>query len=65
MVLVGPRIRAFDGTLLGGGSSWDVQMTKVASTAASCSCARSAERAEQRKKQIARGAAGALRILAA
>src|SRR3954469_11530944 len=29
MVLVGPRISAFDGTLLGDKKQWDVQMTKV------------------------------------
>src|SRR5688572_16021434 len=29
MVLVGPRIKEFNGTLLGPGHRWDVQMIKV------------------------------------
>ena len=65
MVLVGPRIRSFDGTLLGGGSRWDVQMTKVAVDGSELLVCAVGGTPAQRKKQIARGAAGALRILQA
>lgn len=65
MVLVGPRIRAFDGTLLGDGHRWDVQMTKVAVDGSELLVCAVGGSADQRKRQIARGAAGALRILAA
>ena len=64
MVLVGPKIRTFDGTLLGQGARWDVQMTKVASDGSELRVCAVGGSAEARKKQIARGAAGALRILA-
>jgi len=64
MVLVGPKIRTFDGTLLGQGARWDVQMTKVAIDGSELLVCAVGGSAEQRKKQIARGAAGALRILA-
>jgi hypothetical protein len=63
MVLVGPKIRTFDGTLLGQGARWDVQMTKVAIDGSELLVCAVGGSAEQRKKQIARGAAGALRIL--
>lgn len=65
MVLVGPRIREFNGTLLGGGTRWDVQMTKVDVDGSELLVCAVGGTAEQRKKQIARGAEGALRILAA
>jgi hypothetical protein len=65
MVLVGPKIRTFDGTLLGQGARWDVQMTKVAIDGSELLVCAVGGSSEQRKKQIARGAAGALRILAA
>ena len=65
MVLVGPRIRSFNGTLLGGGQRWDVQMTKVKVDNSELLVCAVGGSAEQRKKQIARGAAGAVRILAA
>ena len=64
MVLVGPKIRTFDGTLLGQGARWDVQMTKVAIDGSELLVCAVGGSSEQRKKQIARGAAGALRILA-
>ena len=64
MVLVGPKIRTFDGTLLGQGARWDVQMTKVAIDGSELLVCAVGGSAEARKKQIARGAAGALRILA-
>lgn len=65
MARVGPRIRSFDGTLLGDGNRWDVQMTKVAVDGAELLVCAVGGSADQRKRQIARGAAGALRILAA
>jgi hypothetical protein len=65
MVLVGPRIRSFDGTLLGGGQRWDVQMTKVSVDGSELLVCAVGGSTEQRKRQIARGAAGAVRILAA
>ncbi len=65
MVLVGPKIRSFDGTLLGQGARWDVQMTKVAIDGSELLVCAVGGSSEQRRKQIARGAAGALRILAA
>ena len=65
MVLVGQRIREFNGTLLGAGTKWDVQMTKVEIDGSELLVCAVGGTAEQRKKQIARGAEGALRILAA
>ena len=65
IVLVGPRIRDFDGTLLGGGARWDVQMTKVQVDGSELLVCAVGGTPAQREKQIARGAAGALRILAA
>ena len=65
MVLVGPRIREFNGTLLGAGCRWDVQMTKVDVDGSELLVCAVGGSPDQRKKQIARGAAGALRILAA
>ena len=65
MVLVGPRIKAFDGTLLGGGSRWDVQMTKVEVDGSELLVCAVGGTPDQRKKQMTRGAAGAMRILAA
>jgi hypothetical protein len=65
MVHVGARIREFNGTLLGGGSRWDVQMTKVEVDGSELLVCAVGGTAEQRKRQIARGAQGALRILSA
>jgi len=65
MVLVGPRIRSFDGTLFGGGCRWDVQMTKVAVDGSELLVCVVGGSAEQRTRQMMRGARGALRILAA
>ena len=64
MVLVGPRIREFNGTLLGGGHRWDVQMTKVDVDGSELLVCAVGGSAAERKRQIARGAAGAVRILA-
>lgn len=63
MVHVGARIKEFNGTLLGGGARWDVQMTKVSVDGSELLVCAVGGTAEQRKRQIARGAAGALRIL--
>jgi len=65
MVLVGPKISSFDGTLLGDGKCWNVQMTKVALDGDELLVCAVGGTAAQRTRQIARGAAGALRILAA
>ena len=65
MVLVGPRIREFNGTLLGAGHRWDVQMMKVHVDGSELLVCAVGGTAEARKRQIARGAEGALRILAA
>ena len=65
MVHVGARTGAFDGTLLGGGQRWDVQMTKVMVDGSPLLVCAVGGSAEQRAHQIARGAQGALRILGA
>ena len=65
MVLVGSRISEFNGTLLGDGHRWDVQMTKVEVDGSELLVCVVGGSAEQRKRQMERGASGALRILAA
>lgn len=65
MVLVGPKIKSFDGTLFGGGARWDVQMAKVAIDGSELLVCAVGGSPDQRRRQIARGAAGAMRILAA
>lgn len=65
MVLVGPRIKEFSGTLLGCGAAWQVQMMKVEIEGTELLVCAVGGTAEARKRQITRGAAGALRILAA
>ena len=65
MCLVGTRIREFNGTLLGGGCRWDVQMKKVDVDGSELLVCAVGGTPEQRKKQITRGAEGAVRILAA
>ncbi len=65
MVLVGPRIKEFSGTLLGAGSAWQVQMMKVDFEGSELLVCAVGGTAESRKRQITRGASGALRILAA
>jgi hypothetical protein len=64
MVLVGPRIQEFNGTLLGSGSSWQVQMQKIMVDGAELLVCAVGGTADARKKQITRGAQGAVRILA-
>lgn len=63
MVHVGAKIREFNGTLLDGGARWDVQMRKVTVDGSELLVCAVGGTAEQRKKQITRGAEGALRIL--
>jgi hypothetical protein len=65
IVLVGSRIQEFNGTLLGGGSRWDVQMLKVPFQGTDLVVCAVGGTADSRKRQIRRGAEGALRILAA
>ena len=65
MVLVGARIREFNGTLLGDGRRWNVQMMKVDVDGSELLVCAVGGTAEARRRQIARGAEGALRILAA
>lgn len=65
MVHVGQRIREFNGTVLGTGTKWDVQMTKVEVDGSELLVCAVGGTPEQRKRQISRGAAGAVRILAA
>lgn len=65
MVLVGSRIREFNGTLLNDGARWDVQMVKVDVDGEELLVCAVGGSAEARKRQIARGADGARRILAA
>jgi hypothetical protein len=65
MVLVGTRIKEFNGTLLGAGHQWQVQMVKVEVDGSELLVCAVGGTAEARKRQIARGAEGALRILAA
>jgi hypothetical protein len=64
MVLVGPRIKEFNGTLLaGGGLRWDVQMVKVDVDGSELLVCAVGGTADERRKQIRRGADGARRIL--
>lgn len=65
MVLIGPKIDSFDGTLLGPGQRFDVKMTKVQIDGSDLLVCAVGGTAQQRRRQIERGAAGALRILAA
>lgn len=65
MVIVGQRIREFSGTLLGAGNRWDVQMQKLEIDGSELLVCAVGGTPEARKIQIARGAAGAMRILAA
>ncbi len=65
MVLVGARIKEFNGTLLGVGHKWDVQMMKVDIDGSELLVCVVGGTADSRKRQLTRGAAGAVRILAA
>jgi len=63
MCKVGARIKEFNGKLLDGSAGWDVQMTKVVVDGSELLVCAVGGSPAQRKKQIARGAKGALRIL--
>jgi hypothetical protein len=65
MVLVGTRIKEFNGTLLSPGHRWDVQMMKVEVDGSELLVCAVGGTADARRRQIVRGAEGALRILAA
>lgn len=65
MVLVGARTDAFRGTLLGAGVRWDVQMQKISVDKVDLLVCAVGGSAEQRERQVQRGATGALRILGA
>ena len=65
MVLVGPKIQKFAGTLLGDGVQYAVQMQKVTFDGTELLVCAIGGSEAQRARQIARGAEGALRILAA
>ena len=65
MVLVGPRIKEFNGTLLGAGHSWQVQMMKFEVDGSELLMCAVGGTPEARRRQLTRGAEGALRILAA
>jgi len=65
MVLVGSRIKEFSGTLLGAGNAWQVQMMKVDFEGSELLVCAVGGTAEARKRQLTRGASGALRILGA
>jgi hypothetical protein len=65
MVLVGPRIREFNGVLLGPGHKWEVQMVKLDVEGSELLVCAVGGSPDARRRQIARGAQGAARILAA
>jgi hypothetical protein len=64
MVLVGTKIKEFNGTLLGPGARWDVQMTKIDVDGSELLVCAVGGSADARTRQIMRGADGARRILA-
>ncbi|MEZ4364882.1 MAG: hypothetical protein R2939_01180 [Kofleriaceae bacterium] len=65
IVLVGPKIRDFSGTLLDHGQAWDVRMTKVCVDGGELLVCAVGGSAEGRERQMHRGADGARRILRA
>lgn len=65
MVLVGPKIKSFDGVLLGHGHRWDVQMMKIKVEGSELLVCAVGGSPVARTREILRGAKGALRILAA
>ncbi|MEO8706584.1 MAG: hypothetical protein ABI867_41550, partial [Kofleriaceae bacterium] len=65
MVHVGARIHEWNGTLLGAGHKYDVQMRKVQVDGTDLLVCAVGGTSDARKRQVARGATGALRILAA
>ncbi len=65
MAVLGCRINEFSGTLLGPGEKWDVQMSKLRVEDCDLLVCAVGGSAEQRQRQISRGAEGAQRILRA
>jgi hypothetical protein len=65
MVLAGRKIAEFNGVLLGAGHRWDVQMKKIELEGTELLVCAVGGTAEARRRQLARGAEGARRILAA
>lgn len=65
MVHIGARTPAFRGTLLGSGQRWDVDMTRILVDGSPLLVCAVGGSAEQRQRQLARGAQGTLRILGA
>ena len=66
LVVAGPRIRDFHGTVLDGGQRWDVQMHKVdLGTAGEVVVCAVGGTAADRQRKIQRSVAGASRILRA
>lgn len=65
MVLAGRRIQEFNGVLLGPGHRWDVQMKKIDLGGVEVLVCAVGGTADARRRQLARGAEGAARILAA
>ena len=65
MVLAGRKIQEFNGVLLGPGHRWDVQMKKIELEGTELLVCAVGGTAEARRRQLARGAEGARRILAA
>lgn len=63
MVHVGARTGAFAGTLLRSGQRWDVDMTRIVVDGSPLVVCAVGGTPEQRARQIARGAQGAMRIL--
>jgi hypothetical protein len=63
MVLVGSRIKEFNGTLLAPGQRWDVQMMKFDVGGDELLVCAVGGSADARRRQIQRGADGARRIL--
>ena len=63
MVLVGARVGEANVTLFDGARRWDVQMQKVMVDGSELLVCAVGGEPEARQRQIARGAAGALRIL--
>lgn len=65
MVHLGHRIREFNGTLLENGKRWELQMVKVDVGGSELVVCAVGGTPDARRRQIARGAEGAARILAA
>jgi hypothetical protein len=65
MVHIAARAPAFRGTLLGAGQRWDVEMARIVVDGAPLVVCAVGGSAEQRARQVARGARGSLRILGA